>query len=259
MIKVKDIIKLIEKTAPQELAYPWDNTGFITGDKEKEVKKIYLTLDLFKENIDEAVSAGVDMIISHHPILFKGVQKIDYSSQQGYIVKQLIQNDIALYSSHTSMDCANGGINDVLAKKLGLINTRIIEKNSDFHDCGLGRIGEIENEMTLKEYAEFVKKQLTTPFVRVSGEFDSVIKTVAVGGGACDDLIPQAQEMGADVMVTADMKYHIAADSKDSGISVIDAGHFPTEVFVVDIFENILKDTGIEIIKSSKKDVFKIV
>lgn len=257
MFKVKDIVNLVEEFAPLELAYSWDNSGLITGDTEKTVRKVYLTLDLFRENIDEAVQCGADMIISHHPILFKPIQKIDYSSQQGYILKELIKNDIALYSAHTSMDCAKGGINDVLAQRLGLSDCEIIEKSDYSKDCGLGRIGNLKSDMTLREYAEAVKKQLNTPFVRVSGDLDGAVKRVAVGGGACDDLIPEAKELGADVMVTADMKYHITADSIDSGISVIDAGHFPTEAFVTDIFEEIIKNTGVEIVKSKETDVFK--
>lgn len=259
MVKVKDIVGEIEKFAPKELAYSWDNTGFILGDSEKEVKKVFLTLDVFKETVDEAVKMGADMIISHHPILFKGIQAVDYTSQQGYIVKELIKNDIALYASHTSMDCAKGGINDVLANKLGITDSQVIEINSDFPGCGLGRIGKISKETTLKEYAEFVKTALNTPFVRVCGDFDKKIKAVAVGGGACDDLIPDAIAMGADVLVTADMKYHISAEAVEDGIAVIDAGHYPTEVFVTEIFEKLLDDMDVEIVKSSHKDVFKMV
>ena len=259
MVKVKDISKIIEKFAPKELAYSWDNTGFITGNSEKEVKKVFITLDLFKETVDEAVKNGADMIISHHPILFKGIKTVDYNSQQGYILKELIKNDIAVYASHTSMDCTKGGINDVLAEKLGINESQVIEKNEDFPDCGLGRIGKIKTSVTLREYAEFVKKALNTPFVRVCGDFDKKIKIVGVGGGACDDLIPDAIKMGADVFVTADMKYHIAAQSVDEKISVIDAGHYPTEAFVTEIFEKLLDGLDIEIIKSSHKDVFKFI
>ena len=259
MVKVKDIVEIIEKAAPLSLAYEWDNSGFICGNPEKEVKKVFLTLDMFKSNIDEAVELGVDMIVSHHPILFSGIKKIDFCSQQGYIVKKLIENDIALYSAHTSMDCAAGGINDVLAQKLGIKGTRVIEKNEKCDGCGLGRIGKLEKEMSVGEFAQVVKDALSAPFVRVAGDFDKKIKTVAVGGGACDDLIPAAIEMGADIFVTADMKHHITADSIDCGIAVIDAGHFATEVFVKDIFEKLLEGTDVEIFKSNERDVFNIV
>lgn len=259
MVKVKDIIERIEKFVPCEIAYDWDNTGFIAGDREKEVKKVFLTLDVLKETVDEAKKFGADMIISHHPILFKGIQNIDCSTQDGYIVRELIKNDIALYCAHTSIDCAKGGINDILANKLGIKNPEVIEKNENFEGCGLGRIGKISREMTLKEYAEFVKEKLNTPFVRVCGAFDKKISTVAVGGGACDDLIPDAIKLGADVLVTADMKYHISQGAVCDGIAIIDAGHYPTEVFVTDIFEEIIKGMGLEIIKSSHKDIFSFI
>lgn len=257
-MKVKDIVKRIEDIAPKGLAYEWDNTGLIAGNPQKEVKKIYLTLDMFKYNIDEAIENGVDMIISHHPILFKGIKEINVLNPEAYVLEKIIKNDIALYAAHTSMDCAKGGINDVLAEKIGLKEVEIIEK-SEIEGCGLGRIGNLTNEITLKEMCEKVKENLKTPFVRVCGDLERKINRVAVGGGACDDLIPDALSMGADVMVTADMKYHISADSVDKGICVIDAGHYPTEVFVIDIFENLLKDTQVEIFKSSCKDVFKVV
>lgn len=259
MVKVSEIIKKIEEFAPRELAYDWDNTGFITGDKNKDVKKVFITLDMFKETVDEAVKYGADMIISHHPIMFRGIKTVDYNSQQGYILKELIKNDIALYAAHTSMDCAKGGINDVLAKKLGIFDTQVIEKSNIYKDCGLGRIGKLKKKTTLKEYAELVKKELATPFVRVCGDLDKEIETVGVGGGACDDLIDTARGMGADLFVTADMKYHIASDSVESGICVIDAGHYPTEVFVCEIFKNLLYGLDVEIEVSKHKDVFKVI
>ena len=258
MTTVNEIIKLIEKTAPLSLAYPWDNSGLLIGARGKEVNRIYITLDTNKYTADEAVRLGADMIVSHHPIMFGGIKQIDCDSPSGYVISELIKHDIALYAAHTSMDCAAGGINDMLAERLGITGTEIIEENPDFAGCGLGRIGTVK-EQNLKDFAETVKAALNTPFVRMSGDPEKIIKRAAVGGGACDDLIPAARMMGADVMVTADMKYHITMDSVESGIAVIDAGHYPTEVFVTDIFKNILKDCGAELVISSEKDVFEVV
>ena len=258
MTTVNEIIKLIEKTAPLALAYEWDNSGLLIGSRGKEVNRIYITLDTNKYTVDEAISLGADMIVSHHPIMFRGVNQIDHDTPSGYVISELIKHDIALYAAHTSMDCAKGGINDVLAEKLGITGTEIIEKNPGFPGCGLGRIGTVK-EQTLKELAQTVKKALNTPFVRVSGDPGKIIKRAAVGGGACDELIPAARNMCADVMVTADMKYHITMDSVESGIAVIDAGHYPTEVFVTDIFKNILKDSGAELLISTEKDIFEVM
>ncbi len=258
MIKVLDIVNIIEEFAPSELAYPWDNTGLITGDKEKNVKRVFVTLDLTKETVDMAVGEKADMIITHHPILFKGIQTVDYNKGDGYILKQLIKNDIAVYASHTSTDCTVGGINDVFAKMLGLENIEVVEKNPDFENCGLGRIGKIE-ATTLRDFAEFVKLRLNTPFVRVCGDFNKEIKTVAVCGGSGSDIIDLCTELGADVFVTADLKYHMSADAVADGLALIDAGHYPTEVIVEEIFEKLLSDTDVEVIKSRHKDVFKVI
>lgn len=257
-MKIRELIKKIEEKAPLSLAYPWDNSGFLVGDIERDVKKVFLTLDVNISTVKEAVECGAEFIISHHPILFKGIKTIDYNNTEGYIIKELIKNDIALYAAHTNMDTANGGINDILALKLGLSDIKIIEQHTDDKSCGLGRIGNIE-EKSLKEFAEFVKKQLDTPFVRVCGDFNKRIKRVGVGSGACDDIIDDALKMGADVFVTADMKYHISINSVEEGICVIDAGHFPTEIFVMEIFEDLIKNMDVEIYKSKNRDIFQII
>lgn len=259
MLSVKDIIEIIERAAPLDLQYSWDNSGFLCGNINKEVKKLYLTLDVNMYTVDEAVSCGADMILAHHPILFRGANNINFDTPQGYVLKELIKNDIALYATHTPMDCAKGGINDVLADKLGITNKKIIEKNDKYEGCGLGRYGELESAVTLREFAQRVKSALKTPFVRVCGDLDTIIRKAAVGGGACDDLIPAAKSLGVDVMVTADMKYHISMDNVESGICVIDAGHYPTENFVIEIFEELLKNADTELIKSTETDVFKII
>lgn len=255
---IRDIIKIIEKTAPINLAYPWDNSGFLCGDINSDVKTVYITLDVNNYTVDEAIEKGAELIITHHPILFGGVKKIDYNTNEGRIISKLIKNNIAVYAAHTNMDTAINGLNDVLAEKLNIKDTKIIEKHIPNENAGLGRIGTVK-QVTLKKFTKTVKKALNTPFVRVCGDLNTIIKTVAVGSGACDDIIPAAKEMGADVMVTADMKYHISIDSVEMGICVIDAGHYPTEIFVIDIFENLLKDTDLNLIKTTEKDVFTVV
>lgn len=258
MTTVKKVIDLIERAAPLGLAYPWDNSGFLCGDINKEVRKIYITLDVDCYTVREAAEAGADMIVSHHPIMFGGIKRIDYGTPQGEVIRTLIKNDIALYASHTPLDCAAEGINAALAARLGIRDAKPIESCDGFPGCGLGRIGRIE-KTTLGEFAERVKAALGTPFVRVCGEPDKPVACVAVGGGACDDLIPAARAMGADVMVTADMKYHISKDSVESGISVIDAGHYPTEVFAKELFADILTGCGAELVISTGQDIFKII
>lgn len=258
-MKVKDIASIIEKKSPLELAYSWDNSGLLTGSSEKEVKRVYITLDADIYSVKEAINNNCDMIISHHPIMFGGIKKITDDTPEGRVIGLLLKNDIALYASHTPTDVADGGLNDILAEKLGIKQLEIIEKNDKYSGCGLGRIGNIPESVTAAQFCETVKKALNTPFVRLSGDPSAIIKRVAVGSGACSDLIPAAKQMGADIMVTADMKYHIARDGVERGLCIIDAGHYPTERFAISFFAGLLENTDLEIICSSDADIFSVL
>ena len=221
-MKAKEIIKIIENICPERLAYSWDNVGLLCGDENKDVKKVFVTLDTNINTVKEAISKNADMIVSHHPILL-------------------------------------GGINDKLAEMFELTDVKILDQHTDDSSAGLGRYGRLDKAIKLGDFAEHCKKILSTPFLRVSGDFEKDINTVAVASGSCSEIIPLAFEKGADVIITGDMKYHNMIDMTELGICVIDAGHYPTEICVMDIFEDILKDTDIEIIKSENNDIFKLV
>lgn len=256
-MKAYEIAQLIEKEAPQELAYSWDNVGILCGDGKKEVKKALLTLDTNENTVDEAIQNKCDMIISHHPILLGGIKRIDYSSADGRMLRKLIQNDITVFAAHTNMDTAEHGINDALALLLGIKDAEIIEKNGE--KTGLGRYGKLIHAATLREFAELVKKKLGTPHVRTAGDLGKTVITAAVASGSCAELIPAAHALGCNVIVTADMKYHNMIEAAESGIAVIDAGHYPTEIIVMDIFEKILRQTNIITVKSKNTDIFTYI
>ncbi len=256
-MKAYEIAQLIEKEAPQELAYSWDNVGILCGDGKKEVKKALLTLDTNENTVDEAIQNKCDMIISHHPILLGGIKRIDYSSADGRMLRKLIQNDITVFAAHTNMDTAEHGINDALALLLGIKDAEIIEKNGE--KTGLGRYGKLIHAATLREFAELVKKKLGTPHVRTAGDLGKTVITAAVASGSCAELIPAAHALGCNVIVTADMKYHNMIAAAESGIAVIDAGHYPTEIIVMDIFEKILRQTNIITVKSKNTDIFTYI
>ena len=256
-MKAYEIAQLIEKEAPQELAYSWDNVGILCGDGKKEVKKALLTLDTNENTVDEAIQNKCDMIISHHPILLGGIKRIDYSSADGRMLRKLIKNDITVFAAHTNMDTAEHGINDALALLLGIKDAEIIEKNGE--KTGLGRYGKLIHAATLREFAELVKKKLGTPHVRTAGDLGKTVITAAVASGSCAELIPAAHALGCNVIVTADMKYHNMIAAAESGIAVIDAGHYPTEIIVMDIFEKILRQTNIITVKSKNTDIFTYI
>ena len=258
-MKAIEIKNIIEKVCPENLAYPWDNVGLLCGNENKEVNTILVTLDTNLNVVREAIAAGADMIVSHHPILLNGIKRIDYSTPTGEMLKLLIENNIPVFAAHTNMDTAKGGINDALAKLFNLTDVKILEQHTDNTEAGLGRYGKLNEKMTLTELAETAKKKLKTPHVRVSGNLNTVISTLAVASGSCSEIIPLAKSLGCDAVITGDMKYHNTIDNVESGICIIDAGHYATEIIVMDIFENILKNTGVKIIKSKNEDIFKFI
>lgn len=253
-MKLKDIINIVEKRCPPSLAYEWDNVGLLVGNAENEIHKIITALDVTPETAAQAARVGAELIISHHPILLSGTKKITCDTPEGRLLHELISGNVSLYAAHTSMDVCAGGINDRLAELIGLADIEIIEKTSE--NAGLGRIGRLAAPMTLEELCQKTKDILHTP-LRYVGNPEKRISSVAVCSGSCSDLIPLARSMGADVLITADIKYHTALDCRFSDFALIDAGHFPTEIIVTDIFAEILKDTGLEIITAEQTDSFR--
>ena len=254
-MKLKDIIEIIEKNYPPSLAYEWDNSGLFFGDIEKDIKKVLVTLDITPEIIDQAVENGADMVLAHLPITMGGIKTLADGSMLSDMVINAVKNDICIYSAHTNMDTAKDGINQKLAELFNLQDIIILENDKPYDDCGLGRVGNLENEMRLSDFCELVKEKLKTPFVRVCGD-ERKIKRVAVASGSCSEYVPTAIKKGADVIITADMKYHLCIEFVYDGIVIIDAGHFPTENIVKDMFKELLKD--VEVISADNKDVFKV-
>ncbi len=249
---LRDIIKIIENEYPKNLACSWDNIGLLAGKEENNINTVLVTLDITPDVVEEAVKNGADLILSHHPLLFGEIKSFKEDNEQMKMYTKIIRNNISVYSAHTNMDTAPNGINQKLAELFSLSDIGILEPES-----GLGRYGDIY-EISLGDFCKIVKKKLNTPFLRVSGNENKKIKRVAIGSGGCSDIIPDAIKIGADVMITADIKYHIAIDSVTDGICLMDAGHYPTEIIVMDMFTELLSDTGLKIIKSENQDIFKI-
>ena len=250
----RNIIEKIENFAPQNLASQWDNPGFLCGNKDKDIKRVLLALDVDLNTIGEAIENKCDMIVSHHPMFFKGLKRIDFSEPEGKAVELLIKNDICVFSAHTNMDAAENGINQRLAELFELSDIKVLEPIDE--KTGIGRIGTLKEEMTTEEFSKLLKEKLNTPFVKVSGEKN--IKRLAICSGSGAEYFSLAKENGCDCLLTADVKYHNAIEAKENGICLIDAGHFPTEKLVCDIFKEILEDLPIELIISDDKDIFKV-
>lgn len=255
MSKVKNIIKEMNIIAPPYLKEDFDNVGLMVGDKEQEVKKVLLALDCTKEVIEEAKEVSAELIITHHPLIFRKPSRIVRDDLQGYKIIELIKNDISLFSSHTNLDSTIGGINEKIVELLELPKGKVIEpsKCKGYEEAGLGRLITLEEEISLDSLLEKVKEKLQIKNLRVViGE--RKINKIAIINGSGQDFFNKAIAMGADCIITGDTTYHFASDYKEMGITIIDAGHFSTEwlVFleVMKKLENKFQD--VEFITSKK-------
>lgn len=216
MTTVKNIYDYINSIAPFDTQEEWDNAGFLVGDFRKEVKRAVICLDAVKDICAYSAEVNADLIISHHPIIFKGVKQLT----KGSALYTCAQNNIAVISAHTNFDKSKYGINNNLCTVLGLKDAEPIENSFIYK-------GSLDCEMSIDDFAEFVSERLSVSGIRYTLS-DKPIKTVALGGGACEEYIPLAME-NADCFLTGDLKYHDMLEAAESGYPVISAGHFETE------------------------------
>lgn len=230
IMKCREIIEVLEQYYPKSAALSWDNVGLLIGSREKEVRKIFVALDITDETLEEAVLAGADMMITHHPMLFSAVKKITADDFIGRRIIRLIQEDIAYYAMHTNFDVK--GMADLNAEALDLKDCTVLDEtgvDEDGNPEGIGRAGMLEHEMELSEFASYVKERLGLTGVLVYGGTKEKISRAAVSGGSGKSMIPAALAKGVQVLVTGDIDYHTAIDAAAQGLCIVDAGHYGTE------------------------------
>lgn len=239
-MKVSDIAKVIEKLAPKEFAYDFDNVGLLVGDENGEVKKIMLCLDMDENVAGEAAEIGADLVLGHHPVMFEPIKQVTAKTGEGRAIMTLIKNNISYYAAHTNMDVAKGGLNDLLAEKLGVLDTKAL---SPIHieGEGIGRIGFLSEETTLGEFMQKCKAALNCDGVRFSGDKNAKIRKIAVNTGGGTSLIADAIKEKADVFVTGDFRYNQIRDCAEANMNIIDIGHYNTEVIIEELYEKMLR------------------
>jgi len=255
MIKVNNIINEMELLAPTYLKEDFDNVGLMVGDKNKEVKKVLLALDCTLKVIEEAKKENVELIITHHPLIFKRPSSITTDTLQGKKIIELIKNDISLYSSHTNLDSVENGLNDTIVSILGFDNFKILEKNKRDDKAGLGRIVSLNESIQLEDLISKIKKSLNINNLRVVKGKDKVNK-IAIINGSGQDFIGKAVALGADCIITGDTTYHFASDYKEMEISILDVGHFASEqITFFNVMENLKeKFKDVEFITSTVEE-----
>ena len=230
MTTVADILKYIETIAPPYMKESWDNVGLLCGSRSTPVTKVLVALDPFEHVCQEAGAWGAELIVTHHPIIFQPMKAITDDTSIGRGILTLCRHGISAINAHTNLDCAPGGVNDILAATLGLENITVIRPSGvDENDqpWGLLHCGDVR-EQSLESFLGNVKDTLHCQGLRYADGGKPVCK-VAVGGGSCAGAMREALEAGCDTFVTADVKYNQFWDAQELGLNLIDAGHFQTE------------------------------
>lgn len=230
-LHLSDVLQALEARYPQAWAQEWDSVGLQVGDPADRVSKIFFTVDVTERVVDEALAWGADLIVSHHPMFFRGTTTVATTHDKGAIAHRLIKAGCALYVAHTNADVAAPGVNDALAAAVGLTNTAPLLAGVA-PGIGHGRIGTLAAPARLSEFAQAVAKALplTHHGVRVSGDLNSIVTRVAVCGGSGADFLGAAAAAGADVFVTADLKHHVTQEFRDhSNTAVVDVAHWASE------------------------------
>ena len=231
---VKELYEKLSARIPESLSEEWDNDGLMcSSDSSAEVKRVLLTLDVTEEVVDYAIERSYDLIVSHHPLIFRPVSKFTEDNHVARKIIKLINNGISVFSFHTRLDKVSGGVNDTLAALLSLSSV------SCFGEGELGRVGTLSREMEFDEFSEFVKGALGVSSIRVANAYNTV-RRVAVVGGDGKDYIAAAVKAGADTYVSGRLSYNTMEEAAELGINLVEAGHYHTEVPVLSFLAELI-------------------
>jgi dinuclear metal center YbgI/SA1388 family protein len=235
--RLSEVIAALDNLWPAERAESWDAVGTVVGDPDQEVSRVLFAVDPVQEIVDEAIKLGADLLVTHHPLYLRGTTTVAASHFKGRVVHTLIKNDIALHVAHTNADKADPGVSDALAGALDLRVLRpLVPDPSDPHGRrGLGRICALDHPLTVRAFAARAASRLpaTAQGIRVAGDPEATISTVAVSGGSGDSLFDDVRAAGVDAFLTADLRHHPAAEFTaavaHSPLALLDAAHWATE------------------------------
>lgn len=254
----REIITILQKQSPEKYACDWDNVGLLVGSPEKEVKTIYIALDATEEAISEAAAADADMLLTHHPMIFKGLKKVNTEDFTGKRVITLIQNDMSYYAMHTNFDVK--GMAQLGADKMKLRDCQVLDVTCQEEQGpeGIGKAGILPEEMTLAACADLVKEAFEVEQVKIFGSLEKKITKAAICPGSGKSVIGKAIGIGAQVLVTGDIDHHEGIDAAAQGLAVIDAGHYGVEKMFIPYMKQYLEShtTDVRIIEQPIKQPF---
>ena len=245
-MRCSEIIKILEELAPHRMACGWDNPGLLAGRRDKEVKKLLLCVDADDETVALAAREGADMIVSHHPLIFKAVKRVTDEDFIGRRLMEMIRSDVSYFVMHTNFDSAPGCMADLAADRIGICGGEPLEAMGEENGIlyGIGKTGSLKTPAAGMELARQVKELFGLPFVTVYGEGlweKEPVTRAAVCPGSGGSTIQAALEKGAQALITGDIGHHAGIDAAAQGLMIIDAGHYGLEHIFMDHMEDYLK------------------
>lgn len=250
MIKINEVIEILDKFAPLELAEEWDNSGWQINLGRNEANNVLICLSLTPEILKQAIAQNCDFIICHHPLIFDSLKKIAYQTKTQKLIVDCIKNNIQVYCAHTNLDCTEGGVNDTLCEKLGIAPVETFEK--------FVKIAELPEPMSLDSFILKLKISLNAPKIKlINPDNIQQIKRIALCAGSGGEFINAIKNKNVDVFITGDIKYHNALDVQK--MILIDAGHFETEKIILQTLKNLLHKKVQDIVIAKETEPWVIV
>lgn len=244
MATVRDVTRILQEIAPDDLAESWDNVGLLVGNPNQEIQRILLALDPSLSLLKEATAINADLIITHHPVIFHPLKAIRTDEVTGQLLNRAIRENISIIGCHTNFDSAAGGVSEILATQLSLKQSvPLLASHGSGQDtqCGLGRIGTYQSPVTAEEFLRRLSQVTRASWLLEAGIRPETVSRIAVCGGSCSDFAPAALQQGADVFVTAEVKHAAARWAEDAGLWLIDGGHFATENLAITFLQEKLQ------------------
>ena len=243
MPTVQDLLDILQQITPHSLAEDWDNVGLLVGTPHREVHRVLVALDPTEALMIAAHAGRFDIIVTHHPAIFRPLKALRTDTPIGGFIARAIREEIGVIACHTNLDTIPGGVSDVLARALGLDDSRpLVPAGRDCDSgCGLGRIGTYPVPLPPDDFLDRLRRACSPPWILEAGPRPAQIHTVAVCGGSCSDLAETAHHLGAEVFLTAEIKHNIARWAEDAGLWLLDAGHYATEQPAMAAFADLLR------------------
>lgn len=260
MIRLQDVVAFLRELAPPELAEDWDNVGLLIGDPADEIRSALTCLTLTPNVAEEAIARGAQLIVTHHPVLFRPIQRLTAETSEGRMLLSLIRAGISVYSPHTSYDSAADGINSQLARMLGLNDVRPLRSKemlaNESLPIGSGRMGSLPNATSLGELIERIKPALRVSTVQFVGDLNRPISKLGIACGAAAEFLRDAAMLGCEALLTGEARFHSCLEAEAANIALILPGHFATERPAMEQLANVLRSRFAELVVQASQSEY---